>query len=521
MPWLGKDKTVLRAGYSINYERNQLFLVNNQGFGVSGYSSTKVVLSIPTPYLLSDFRVPLPAASGVLEPVPLTDRAAPAYGFDPGLRVPYNQNWSLSLQRAVGNDTVVEVRYVASRGRKLIRNLSVNEMNIFENGFLTEFNTVRGGGQSPVFNRMFAGLPGTSATVTGSDLLRANPATIAFFAFNNPGGLANYLNITPPALPNANAGDFLRRAGLPENYFVANPQFAAAFLTSNYGSSQYDSLQAEVVKRFAKDWTFQGNYTFSKAIGDDEGDEVGYRGASRTIRNRRLDRRLLAYHRTHAVRLNGLWELPFGPGKLIGRNSGSLLGRILGGWQLGGIGTVLSGQPITVGAVNAFNLVTTDGATPTTPGLGTPVVVGNFQNSVGGVQRVANGVVYLPDLRQIPDPSIASISSATIRGISTLRAITDANGNILLRNPLPGEFGTLAQGYLKGPGLFRLDFNLLKRIKFTERVALTLRADAFNLTNTPYFTNPDVNINSGTFGRILGTVAGSNRVVTVTGRIEF
>ena len=52
-------------------------------------------------------------------------------------------------------------------------------------------------------------------------------------------------------------------------------------------------------------------------------------------------------------------------------------------------------------------------------------------------------------------------------------------------------------------------------------VALTLRADAFNLTNTPYFTNPDVNINSGTFGRILGTVAGSNRVVTVSGRIEF
>lgn len=521
LPWLGKDKTVMRAGYSINYERNQLFLVNNQGFGVSGYSSTKVVLSVPTPFLLTDFKVPLPAASGVLEPVPLTDRAAPAYGFDPELRIPYNQNWSLSLQRAVGADTVVEVRYVASRGRKLIRNLSINEMNIFENGFLQEFNIVRGGGQSTLFNRMFAGLPGTSATVSGSDFLRASPSTIAFFAFNNPGGLANFLNITPPAAPNAQAGDFLRRAGLPENYFVASPQFAAAFLTSNYGSSQYDSLQVEVVKRFAQDWTFQGNYTFSKAIGDDEGDEVGYRGASRSIRNRRLDRRLLAYHRTHAVRLNGIWELPFGPGKLIGKNSGGILGRIIGGWQLGGIGTILSGQPVTVNAVNAFNLVTTDGATPTTPGAGTPRVVGRFPNSLGGVQRTANGVVYLPDLRQAPDPSIASISSATIRGISTMRAIIDANGNILLRNPLPGEFGTLAQGYLKGPGLFRLDFNFMKRIRITESLALTLRADAFNLTNTPYFKNPDLNINSNTFGRILGTVAGSNRVVTVTGRIEF
>ena len=173
-------------------------------------------------------------------------------------------------------------------------------------------------------------------------------------------------------------------------------------MTSNYGSSQYDSLQVEVVKRFAQDWTFQGNYTFSKAIGDDEGDEVGYRGASRTIRNRRLDRRLLAYHRTHAVRLNGIWELPFGPGKLIGKNSGGILGRIIGGWQLGGIGTILSGQPVTVNAVNAFNLVTTDGATPTTPGAGTPIVVGRFPNSLGGVQRTANGVVV--SARPATDP---------------------------------------------------------------------------------------------------------------------
>jgi len=61
----------------------------------------------------------------------------------------------------------------------------------------------------------------------------------------------------------------------------------------------------------------------------------------------------------------------------------------------------------------------------------------------------------------------------------------------------------------------------LKRIRITGRTALKLRADAFNLTSTPYFTNPDLNINSNTFGRILGTVAGSDRVIKVTGRIEF
>ena len=88
-------------------------------------------------------------------------------------------------------------------------------------------------------------------------------------------------------------------------------------------------MQLEVIKRFVKDWTVRGNDTFSKAIGNYEGDEVGYRGASGAIRNRRLDRRMLAYHCTHAVRLNGIWELPFGPGNLIGKNSGGILGRII------------------------------------------------------------------------------------------------------------------------------------------------------------------------------------------------
>lgn len=63
---------------------------------------------------------------------------------------------------------------------------------------------------------MFAGLPGISGAFTGSDVMRVSPVFTPFFAFNNPGGLANFFNITPPPLPGAQAGDFLRRAGLPD-----------------------------------------------------------------------------------------------------------------------------------------------------------------------------------------------------------------------------------------------------------------------------------------------------------------
>jgi hypothetical protein len=43
--------------------------------------------------------------------------------------------------------------------------------------------------------------------------------------------------------------------------------------------------------------------------------------------------------------------------------------------------------------------------------------------------------------------------------------MADASGNIILRNAAPGEFGSLQQNYLTGPGFFQLDLNLIKRVR--------------------------------------------------------
>ena len=72
-----------------------------------------------------------------------------------------------------------------------------------------------------------------------------------------------------------------------------------------------------------------------------------------------------------------------------------------------------------------------------------------------------------------------------------------------------------------GPGLFRLDVNLVKHIKIGERRELQLRADAVNFTNTPEFSNPNTDINSPNFGRISSTLAESNRVIVVGARLNF
>src|SRR6185369_5451573 len=59
--------------------------------------------------------------------------------FSPNLRTGYVQSWDIGLQREITRDTVLEVRYVGNHGTDLWRQVNINETNIFENGFLSEF----------------------------------------------------------------------------------------------------------------------------------------------------------------------------------------------------------------------------------------------------------------------------------------------------------------------------------------------------------------------------------------------
>ena len=60
---------------------------------------------------------------------------------------------------------------------------------------------------------------------------------------------------------------------------------------------------------------------------------------------------------------------------------------------------------------------------------------------------------------------------------------------------------------MSGPGVVNLDLSLFRTFRITERFNLQFRAEAFNLSNTPHFANPEEDINSSNFGRILETQA--------------
>ena len=165
---------------------------------------------------------------------------------------------------------------------------------------------------------------------------------------------------------------------------------------------------------------------------------------------------------------------------------------------------------MSLGAVGAFN----------TAGNNTPVPVAAFDKSFGEVMRTGTGVVYFAGLKQVVDPYVSQITDINaIRGRSTMLAITDNAGNLLLRNPEPGQLG-MAPRFLTGPGLIQFDLNILKRFRFKERYEFNIRADAINAGNKANFSNPDTNINSQTFGNITGTST-DPRIVVLSARFSF
>src|ERR1051326_3173223 len=513
IPYFGKDKTVLRAGYSVNYEQNALVLTDFVSGAEPGLQTSTTFTS--SNFLnLANIQLPLQPIGRPLDVVPLTDRSQTAFAFQNNLRTPYIQNWNFSIQRALPNDTTLDVRYVGTKGTKLWRMANVNEVNIFENGILEAFQTTQAGGNSALLDQIFDGINfgfGTvnGRTLTASAALRALSTTRVMFANNDAGTFADFLNRVDFG---GERGGLLRFAGLPENWIVVNPQFAGAEFVGNFSNSTYHSLQINANKRFSNGWTLQSNYTLSRTLGDYEGGTQPLLRSYRPSRNRHIDKHLLDFHATHVFRNSGSWDLPFGPNRKFLSGSNGALGRIVEGWQIGAIFNVFSGPPIGLSSgIAPFNQFS----------YATPTLVGALPKSTGHVTRTSDGVVYFDSLQQVKDPAIANLTtSQSLAQRSTLKAIADSTGRIIAVNPTPGSIGTLSPSYLQGPGYFRFDVNLIKKIRIRENKELVVRGDAVNVLNTPAFAGPVTDINSIDFGRITQTVV-NPRIIALSLRVNF
>ena len=522
LPWFGKDRTVLRAGYGWSYPGDSFIGINSFLNNIAGSIPGTYQGSLNTgifhrqaDYLsLANISLPIPTQGNPLGAPPVDGaRSNVMQGAEPNRVSPYVQNVNFEIQRELPGNMSLSVAYVGTKGTKLWNARPLNFVDIFGTGFLDAFNTTRTGGNAPLFDRMLRGLniPGAGVvngtTVTGSAALRTYTATRAFIANGNVGQLADFLNRSVNVT--GAGGGFVRNGGLPETFFVLNPQFIDVRLHGNPSNSTYHSMQVQLQKRLSNGFSSQTSYTWSRALGATDSD------ANITPvdpKNLAREKQLLAYQRTHVVTTNGIYELPFGPNRQFLGDAPGFVQRLVERWQFGGVLNWSSGAPLTVSSPVSTIWESTVGMTPD--------IVGEFPKASGKVTKVANGVTYFPGLLQVLDPSGAGVSGLNgLSGSFSNRAITDADGRLLLVNPVPGKIGTLGQKWIEGPALVNFDVNLIKRVRITESKEFELRVDALNILNDPQFANPNVNINNTSFGRI--TTARGNRRFVINARLNF
>jgi hypothetical protein len=217
---------------------------------------------------------------------------------------------------------------------------------------------------------------------------------------------------------------------------------------------------------------FLANYQFSKNIDNGSGEVEANDTAFRT--NKRADRALSRYNQTHRSALSFGYELPFGKGKTWLSNGG-VAAYVLGGWQVQGVATLLSGFPFTVSGTNVCNC-------------------GSF------VPQRVNSVA--PGFGNIDNP--------------TVNRWFDKSAYAL---PAPGFQGTAGRNTIEGPGFSNLDFSASKNFRITERFKMQYRAEFFNILNHANFGPPDGNISNVTAGVI--STAYPGRSIQMGLRLDF
>jgi len=255
------------------------------------------------------------------------------------------------------------------------------------------------------------------------------------------------------------------------------PQFYADIGQLNSdANSNYNSLQALLQKRFSRDYTVQVSYTYAKSIDNASTSIAGSSTVQNPFNYGSGERGLSDFDQRHLLRMNGVWNLPFL------KNRGWITSAF-GGWRASGIVNYSAGLPVSVISGRDVALI----------GLGRNN--GNQRPNVVGDTTL--------------DPN---------RPRSELIARYFNTSGFAL--PVAGAFGNNGRNSLIGPGSFTTDAAFMKVFRMPREFgSVQFRGEAFNLLNYVNLSNPIVNMNSPTFGRITGS--GAARVVQFALRYDF
>jgi len=424
--------------------------------------------------------------------------------FDSNLQIPYAQSWTAGWQRKLTRNSVIEARYVGSRHRDDWVQSNINEINIVENGFLNEFrkaqanlvaNMAAGRGNTfaytgvagtaplPTILAYFSGVnaanAGDASRYTSTSF--ADPTFLNALAIYNPQPCCS-TNTTTPSFAWNLMNSSARRAnaiaaGLPVNFFVANPDMlgpaaGSTNLGANYytngSGTRYNSAQFEFRQRLKGGAAIGVNYVFGKAY------------ALQRYGFRQDDQEILQSGTvggvTHALKGNWAFDLPFGRDHKWANNLGTVMDRIVGGWQINGVGRIQTGELLDFGNVRLVGMTEQE-----------------LKDSLD-LRVASNGQLFIlpDDIVQNTFKAFSTTLTGYSQGAPTGRYMAPANGpDCIETTPAFGACGTRTL-VVTAPALVRFDLTAVKRIQLRGRQSAEFRVEMLNAFNKPYF-NPNVN----------------------------
>ncbi|MFH1572918.1 MAG: hypothetical protein ABIG68_02990, partial [Acidobacteriota bacterium] len=518
----GDRKTVLRAGYSLVYDRQNTVqsviipslgigfaqtlnvttpLCNATGSGGPGCSPSNsnqavslfrvgVDGTIPTP-VVPEQSVPASppwcrtGSSGCLFPEILS------FQVDPSIKVGENHALDITVQREIPFNQLLEVSYIGRWASKLPQSMNLTQ---------SPYNFLdKASGQT--FAQAFDAV---AKALRDGTTVAAQP----WFENQMPGGTSAIASAGRTSFINGNVSSLFLTidqsrmgAGLqPFNNYLSQMML----LRSGTGSSNYNGMAVSVRKRLSGGLTYDLSYTFSRSM-----DQLGeWQNAASVMPNSfDLDAEYgpSRFDFTHIF--NGYWvyEPPYRLGNRV-------LDKIVHGWQVSGIVTARSGEPIDfIQGSQVWGGTLFLGFNSSMIPTGD---VGKFGNSVhSGVAGSGNVGTTGDPAKKGSGMNLFADPEAVFKSFRKLELSRD--GRAGRSNPL------------RGLPRWNLDMSVARRIVLMEDVAVRFGFDFFNILNRVEFNNPTLNVNSpASFGVITSQYTPNNRTdgsrwIQISFRVDF
>ena len=445
--------------------------------------------------------------------------------FDPHIKQPYVESWQVGMQRQLSPNNVVEVRYVGNVAKNQWLGVNYNEENIFENGFLKDFqaaqaNLTASGGTSfqgsqptPIFDQAFAATGASQNYTSGQFITYLQQGQAGAFA-NALAGNPSFLCSLISSFSGCNVVGTPATGTYPINFFQVNPFAAGQGIIEmiNDGYSNYNALQAEFRQRLNHGMQFNANYTWAHSLENNVqgsitpgfygggGNGAGGNGNAGnsapgyyTLRNKHLNYFPSSFDIRQAFHVSGTYDLPFGHGQpyLAGNRFAD---PVIGGWTVGLILTRETGDPhLFFGGTNTVN-----------------------QND-SGIALTGVSISQLQSQIRVR-PSAAGSGRVSLFDPKYLSSQGQANSQYISPQFTAGQFGALM--WLHDPKWINTDLAITKVIPLYREMNFTLQAEFLNAFNHVAWSGADTAVQDNTFGTTNLTANGP-RNIEIRGNFRF